>query len=248
MLEKIQGIIIKTRDYGETHKIVTIYSNKIGKFSAIAKGAKKTKSRMAAVTQPFIFGEFLVYINSGLSSIQQGDIIDSFRTIREDIVKTAYTAYISELTEKLHEEKEPDFYIFDQFLHTMRWIEEHDEVDIPIMMYELKLFKKGGFAPTVHHCVNCRSKQLPYYFSIDEGGFLCQKCKHLDDHAMKIPDAVAKLLNIFANVGLEQVGNISVKPENQKMIRKLMDEYYEQYGGFYLKTKRFLEQMNRLML
>ncbi|MYL60323.1 DNA repair protein RecO, partial [Virgibacillus halodenitrificans] len=52
MLEKVDGVILKTQDYGETHKIITIYSRKLGKISTLARGAKKTKSRMAAVTQP----------------------------------------------------------------------------------------------------------------------------------------------------------------------------------------------------
>src|SRR5690625_6512796 len=73
MLEKIEGMIIKTQDYSETHKIVTIYSGKVGKFSALARGAKKPKSKMAAVTQPFIYGAFLIYLNKGLSTIQQGE-------------------------------------------------------------------------------------------------------------------------------------------------------------------------------
>ncbi len=44
MLEKMQGIVIKTQDYGETHKIVTLFSNKLGKIAAIARGAKKPKA------------------------------------------------------------------------------------------------------------------------------------------------------------------------------------------------------------
>ncbi len=39
----MEGIILKTQDFKETHKIVTIFSKRIGKFSAIARGAKKTK-------------------------------------------------------------------------------------------------------------------------------------------------------------------------------------------------------------
>lgn len=105
MLEKIDGIIIKTRDYGETHKLVTILSKNIGKFTALARGAKKPKSRMAAVIQPFIRAQLFVYVNQGLSTIQQGEIVNSFRPIREDIVKTAYAAYMTELTDKLLDEK-----------------------------------------------------------------------------------------------------------------------------------------------
>lgn len=247
MLEKIEGFIIKAVDYGETHKIVTIFSKKYGKISAIARGAKKMKSRMAAVTQPFIHGEFLIYINEkGLSTIQQGDVIDSLRSIREDIIKTAYAAYIGELTDKLMETFNPDYYIYDQFLQTIKWIAENEEMEIAVMMYELKLFEKGGFAPIVDRCVRCGDQNNLISFSISEGGLLCNQCTYNNDDSINFRNSVAKLLHIFSKVGLERIGTVSIKPENQHLLRKILDAYYDQYGGYYLKSRRVLKQLELL--
>lgn len=246
MLEKVDGVIIKSRDYGETHKIVTIFSGKFGKMSALARGAKKPKSRMAAVTQPFIFGQFYIYVNSGLSTIQQGEVIDSFRAIREDIIKTAYSAYIVELTDKLTESRSPDAFIFEELLDTMKWIEKNEDASVPIMMYELKLFKKGGFAPIVHSCSHCGSKEDLNFFSIREAGLLCSRCNHIDPHAFSISPAIAKLLHLFSTVELKRVGTISVKQENIKLLRNMIDAYYDQYGGFFLKSRKVINQLHLL--
>ncbi|MHA6250948.1 DNA repair protein RecO [Oceanobacillus sp. CAU 1775] len=246
MLEKVEGIIIKTIDYGETNKIVTIFSKRFGKFTAMARGAKKPRSRMASVAQPFILGEFFVYMNRGMGTLQQGEIIDSFRNIREDIVKTAYTAYITELTEKLIEEKTPDLELYEQYYLTLKWIDENTESEIPIMMYELKLFTKGGFAPILHQCSNCGDHTELLNFSFGEGGMLCSRCKHIDPDAILLTATQVRLLQMFQNVGLDQVGNISVKEENKQFLRTLIDAYYERFGGFYLKSRRFLKQLDKL--
>ncbi|TQS74572.1 DNA repair protein RecO [Ornithinibacillus gellani] len=246
MLEKIEGFIMKTQDYGESHKIVTIFSKKLGKFSAIARGAKKPKSRMAASTQPFVYGQYLIYVSTGLSSIQQGEILDSFREIREDIFKTAYTAFIMELTDKLVDKQKPDAFLFEQLRQTIDWINEHDQADIPIMMYEMKLFRTGGFAPVVNQCVNCGSTSAPFHFSIVEGGLLCNSCKMKDPDSIPLPSAVPRLLYLFANVSLDQVSSISVKEENIQLIRQLLDAYYDRYGGYFLKTKKVLKQLDVL--
>src|SRR5690625_1146290 len=153
MLTKVEGIILKSKDYGETHKIVTIYTKQYGKLSAICRGANKVKSRLSSVTQPFIKGDFLIYLSKGLSTVRQGEMINSFRHIREDIIKTAYAAYITELTDKLMESKQPDHYLYTQLSHTLTWLNDKEEYSIPIMMYEFKLFNKGGFAPLVDRCV-----------------------------------------------------------------------------------------------
>src|SRR5690625_2654368 len=125
----------------------------------------------------------------------------------------------------------PDYYLYDQFLQKMKWIAENEEKEITVIMYELKLFKKGGFAPIVDQCTNCGSHNNLTSFSIAEGGLLCHQCSSYDEHSIRLPNSVAKLLHIFLHAGLEQIGTISIKPENKKLLRKILDAYYDQYGG-----------------
>ncbi|MBH0229908.1 DNA repair protein RecO [Halobacillus yeomjeoni] len=244
MLEKIEGIVIRTRDYGETHKIVTLLTREKGKIGIMARGAKKPKSRMASITQPFIHGMFLIQIGSGLGSLSQGEMMSSLRSIREDIVKTAYASYLAELTDKLIDEKQPDPFIFEQFLQTLVWMNEDKDPVILSLMYELKLFKKAGFAPVVDQCVNCGNVEGPFSFSIVEGGLLCFRCKHKDPEAFGLSEPLPKLLRLFLHMDARRLGQISMKDTNKKLLRKIMDEYYDRYGGYFLKSKKFLNQLD----
>lgn len=246
MLSRTEGIVLKTQDYGESHKIVTILTERHGKLSAIARGANKTNSRLNAVTQLFTKGDYLIYVSKGLSTVQQGQIIHSFRHITADIVKTAYAAYLIEMTEKLFEEKRPERMLYEELSLTLDWINEHEEYLVPIIMYELKMFKQGGFSPVLHHCVICKGIHFPFFFSIREGGLLCSNCRGQDEYALYLKDNVVKLLSTLQNTSLSRVGNISVKKENIHLLRTILDEYYDQYGGFFLKSKRFLLQLNKL--
>lgn len=244
MLEKVEGIVIRTRDYGETHKIVTIFSREKGKIGVMARGAKKPKSRTASVTQPFIHGMYLIQIGSGLGSMSQGEMISSLRGIREDIVKTAYASYVAELTDKLIEEKQPDPFLYEQFLQTLQWISEGKDPNILTMMYELKLFQKAGFAPVVDQCVHCGSTEGPFSFSMAEGGLLCFRSKHRDPEAYGLPDPLPKLLRVFLHMDVKRLGEISMKEQNKKLLRQIIDEYYDRYGGYFIKSKKFLNQLD----
>ncbi|EIL2440479.1 DNA repair protein RecO, partial [Listeria monocytogenes] len=50
-MEKCEGIVIRQTSYRESDKIVRMYTREFGKIGVVARGAKKTKSRLAAVTQ-----------------------------------------------------------------------------------------------------------------------------------------------------------------------------------------------------
>src|SRR5699024_6289146 len=108
-------------------------------------------------------------------------------------------------------------YLYEQLDQTLQWINTNKDYMIPVIMYELKMFKKGGFAPIVDYCVNCGRQELPYTFSIQEGGMLCPHCKGIDPYTKVLPNSFSKLLTLCLQVELNKVGSISVKDQNKQL-------------------------------
>jgi DNA repair protein RecO (recombination protein O) len=245
MLQKCEGIVIRTTDYGETNKIVTIYTREWGKVGVMARGAKKPNSRLVAITQLFTYGYFLIQKGSGLGNMQQGELISSMRTIREDIILTAYSSYILELTDKCTDEKKPNPYLFELLLQTLTYMNEEYDLDILIHIFEMKMLNAIGLYPTLNQCAVCEQTDGHFSFSIRENGFLCHRCLERDPYHFKLSSASVKLLRIFYYFDLSRLGNISVKEETKKELKKVIDAYYEEYSGLYLKSKKFLNQMDQ---
>lgn len=246
MLQKCEGIVLRTTDYGETNKVVTLFTREWGKIGVMARGAKKTNSRLSAVTQIFTYGYFLIQKGSGLGSLQQGEIIYSMRSIREDIFLTAYASYIVELTDKSIEEKKPNPYHFELLLQTLQFMNEGYDLDILTNIYEMKMLNSLGLYPELNHCTICGSTDGHFSFSIREGGFICHRCLEKDPYAFKISAATSKLLRLFYYFDLSRLGNISVKPETKAELKKVISAYYDEYSGLHLKTKKFLHQIDKM--
>lgn len=246
VLEKLEGIIIRTQDYGETHKIVTIFTKELGKIAVIARGAKKPKSRMSALAQLFIHGQFLIQLGKGLGVLQQGEIIQSHRLIRQDIIQAAYASYLTELTDKLMDDKKPNHYIYQQFSLALKSLSEDKDPLVMTMMYEMKLYKISGIAPIVSHCYHCGSEDSLLGFSIKEAGVICARCKHHDPSYLPLTNMQLRLLRMFSDVDIERVANVSVKEENKKVLQHVLEYYYDHYGGLTIKSKKFLKQLHLL--
>jgi len=247
MLQKCEGIVLRTTDYGETNKIITLLTREWGKYGVMASGAKKQKSRLSAVTQPFTYGYFLVQKGSGMGSLQQGDIITSLRSLKEDIFLTAYASYIVELTDKSIEEKQGNPFLFELLLQSLTYLNEGYDPDIIKNIYEIKMLNVLGLHPGLDHCVSCGSQEGTFAFSIREGGILCHRCIHIDPYHLKISQATVKLLRIFYYIDIKRLGSISVKKETKAELKKVIDSYYEEYSGLFLKTKKFLDQLETMM-
>ena len=246
MLQKCEGIVLRTTDYGETNKIVTLYTREWGKIGVMARGAKKPKSRLSAITQPFTYGFFLLQNGRGLGNMQQGEIITPLRAIKEDIFLTAYASYVVELTDKSTDEKKTNPFIFELLYQTLTYLNEGYDPEILKNIYEMKMLPVLGLYPILNQCAVCGDKEGQFSFSIREGGIICHRCLTKDPYHLKISPATIKLLRIFYFFDLNRLGNISVKAETKAELKKVIDTYYNEYSGLYLKTKKFIEQLDQL--
>ncbi|SDH48043.1 DNA replication and repair protein RecO [Alteribacillus persepolensis] len=243
MLEKAEGIVLRTIAYGENNVILRIYTREAGKISVMARGAKKPKNKLSAAAQPFVYGMFLYYKGSGMSTLSQGDNIDSFRIIRDDIVKTAYASYMSELLDKLTDEKERNPYLFELFLQLLQKMNEDDDPEVLTRIFETKMMQQAGITPELNQCVRCKRKEGTFSFSVKEAGFLCHHCKGIDEYRFDIHQKTVQLLRTFFYMDMKRLGNVALKQSTKTELRQVLQTYYDEYTGIFLKSRRFLEQM-----
>lgn len=246
MLQKCEGIVIRSINYGETNKIVTMYTRERGKLAFMARGAKKPNSRLSSITQPFTHGYFLVQTGSGLGTMQQGEIVSSLRSIREDLMKTAYAAYMAELIDKCTEEKQPDPYLFEFLQQSFHYLDEDYDPEILANIFEMKMLRLLGLHPVLDSCINCGSTEGKFALSIRENGLLCHRCFEVDPYLLPLSQPAIKLLRIFYFFDLNRLGKIDVKPQTKKELRVAISMYFDEYSGLYFKSRKFLEQLDNI--
>lgn len=246
MLQKGEGIVIRCVDYGETNKIVTAFTRDSGKIAFMARGVKKPRSSLASVTQLFTYGHYLYFTGKGMGTLRQGEVLDTFRALREDIYRTAYAAYIAELLDRLTDEKSPKPFLFEWLYQSLHYIDEGVDPEVISFIFEAKMLNVAGIRPQLEKCVNCGKQEGQFVFSVKEGGLLCSRCAAIDPRHLKLSGASLKLMRLFVNMDMKRLGKVSLKPKTKKELKLALTAYYEEYSGLKLKSKRFLDQMERM--
>jgi DNA repair protein RecO (recombination protein O) len=245
MLMKTEGLVLRTNDYGEGNKIVTIFSPDLGKVSIMARGAKKPKSRLSSISQPFTYGNYLFYKGSqtGMGSLSQGEIIESFRDFRQDLTKMAYAAYFAELVDKLVEDGDRNPFVFQLLLTTYHYLDDEKDPEILARLFEIKMLTVGGYRPELNQCVACGNIEGTFGFSVKEGGFLCDQCQHEDPQRIRMQLSSLKVLRLLYKLDVHRLGNISVKPETKEELKKVLWLFMDHHTPLRLKSRSFLEKM-----
>jgi DNA repair protein RecO (recombination protein O) len=156
---RTQGIVLREIRYKDTSKILTIYTKEYGKISVMARGAYKPKSSIMANTQLFSYNEYEMYKGKTFYHLNQGDIIDSFYSIREKMERVYYGYYMLELIDKSLPDEQANeklFLLLKKGLEVLRNLEENFLKFI--IGYELKFISFLGYKPVIEKCVVCQGK------------------------------------------------------------------------------------------
>ena len=164
--------LLHQRSYGETSIIADVFTQKSGKISFIAKGAKKPKSKFFGYIVPF---QKLKITYSGRSELKTLTSIDrDLASNSNTFSKVSYSLlYINELLMKLlpkdakHEEL---FVLYDEFL---KKIKKNNNLEISLRHFELDLLDMLGYGFDYESEIDSNEPieaELSYVF-VSERGF-----------------------------------------------------------------------------
>jgi len=78
MEQILNAITLKTADYGENDKMLTLFSLEKGIVCVGAKGVKRDKARLKFTAEPFCFSEFVITEKSGRKTLKNATCRKSY--------------------------------------------------------------------------------------------------------------------------------------------------------------------------
>lgn len=242
-IQKIEGIIISEANYSESSKILNLYTKDYGVISVISKGCRKLKSKLRAVSSKLTYGYFHVYYKeNGLSNLVEVDVIDSFKNIVGNLNNISYAAFLTELTSQVVKQNN-DKDIYDIYISSLKKINEGFDPLIITSIVEVKYLDYLGVKPSIDGCGICGNSEDIVTISSKSGGYICKNC--YNDEILVSPKTV-KLIRMFYYVDILKISKIDIKNNVMKEITGFIDEYYDDYTGLYLNSKKFLKNLNKI--
>lgn len=238
--EKLQAFVLSTLDYGDSDRIVTLFSLEHGRLKAFARGARKSRKRFGPALEPFARIIAQARVKEGLSSLQQADIVSIYPAIRTGLEGIAHALYACELVEVITPEGHPVPRLYRLLAAYLDRLETETAAEGDRRFFEINLLNILGYRPSLETCSRCDSPLGDAGAWLqDDGEAVCRFCSA---GGRPLTSATLKTLTACLKTGI--FGQISFSPETLQQAGCLLDEALIAHTGRRLKSLEFLQQVS----
>lgn len=249
-IRRDEAIILRTRDYSESDRLITFFSRNHGQLTGIAKGARRSKKRFVHTLEPFSH-VLITYVDrstSGLVRIDASELKDAFTSLRRDIARMGYASLICEIVLEMSPERQANPTIFALLLRYLEQVELGAEPENSSLLFQMRMLSLSGYGPNLQTCTRCGrdlTADENWFFSIHQGGLLC-KNHELSGEIYPLSLGTIMLLRQVQQLPLGKLWRLRFHRQSRDECRFLLIDLVRHHLEKDLKSLKLLYQIGAL--
>ena len=213
MINNTQAFILSYNKY-KSSSIIASFLTKNSIIDAICYRAKKDSKAFGSDFESVSKMQISLYQKKqpNLSILKESSIIKNYNLLEKSIYSSLAVFYIREVL--LYSAKDFDeryFTLMEKILNALEKLEEEkflleenllkNYISILLRAFEMKVLYIAGISPQLDSCILCSTQKADFY-SIVEGGIICENCKINSKDAIKLEKGDIDFMRIIKKTSL----------------------------------------------
>jgi len=239
MLQRTEGIVLKTDLFADADLIVTYITKDCGIVKTFAKSPRKIKSRFGSSLEPLTCSKISFWgkEDSSLPRLVQSDIVHPFHSLRSSLKSFLKVSEIFELTLNFVPERDASNRVYSLLLNTLLSMEADGHAGLIMLFYKLKLLEIVGYLPGLNGCGQCGRKGNIFYIS--HGTVLCNRCSKDHNPSNSLSPAVISLCINLLGWDMNKLGRLKPSEKIVQELTALLDEHVKYITERTSRTRTF---------
>ncbi len=246
MLTETEAVILNSRKFGDTSKILTLFSRDYGRLSVLAKGARQKKSKFRGILEPIniIYLNFYKRPNRDLHLLSSAEIKYPLTKIFNSYYHLSLGLSI---LESLYYTISENMVYDELYLYTLETLIKLDNSDdnpfVILVEFQLKLAHYLGFG--MNFDFSDKELENDYiYFSIVNGNF-AKYDRNYESQLFRINHQLYRKINMVGKENSELSG-LNFSDSEKSILLELFSRYFSYHleKKYYLKSQKLLINNN----
>lgn len=198
-IEKTTALVLRSVDFSETSKVLTLFSRDFGKLRVLAKGGRRLKSNFEVALDLLSVCSICVLRKSsgGLDLLTEAVLNERFDAFRSNLSALYAGYYVAELVDSFTETDDAHPVLYENTIQTLRQLAEGKDRKRTLIGFQLQLLREVGYAPSLETCVGCGTTvrlSARTKYSIAAGGLVCDDCGRTMGNLIAIQGASVQIM------------------------------------------------------
>ncbi len=213
---KTEGIILKRKDFSEADRILTVFTQKLGKISVLAKGVRRITSKRSGNVE--LLNRSLIYLHQAKSFLilTEASSLDTFQKIKSDLTLSTYAYHIIELVDKLTAENQENRILYEYLVEVLKRLEQKPR-QIFIRAFEVKILVNLGF-------ISFKNPEVELQFHLRGGN-------------------IEELMKKLEMGSWDEIEKMEIKEKEALELERVLRYHLEKVVEGSLKSRRFLKKI-----
>lgn len=239
-------VVLRHRPYREHDALVTCLGERLGKFSAVARGAHAPKSRLTAGVQAMALSQMVMYQGrSSLWTVTQSELERLYPRVRADLERTARAAMLVDVVDELCSEHDAAPQSFRILTASLLALDDGRPPTAVFLTGLWMLVREAGLMPDMMHCHGCGTALEGRAYWRSGEGPVCGQCRHGDDRELQ--GGALALLQKWSALGLDRVGLVTGSGAILAGLEQEAREHFLHHVGRLPRAFRFWDQVGPVM-
>ena len=237
----VTGMILAVQTIKDYDKRLVLLTKERGRISVFANGAKRPNSPLSGVSEPFLFGEFILREGQNSYSLKSANIKKYYEDLKKDLEKVYYGYYFCEFASWLTRENNDEAAILLLLYMTMSALEKGAVPATLIRcIYEIKILALAGYAMESFQCIRCGRKEQLAYFNSSAGGVLCEDCGSKESSLM-LGESTLYTIQYIISSPLQKLYSFLVKDSVLRQLQRISTDFRNAYVDYSFKSLDFID-------
>lgn len=251
---KTRAIVLRTLRMSETSSLVTLYAREYGKLKAMARGARKPKSRFGAALGLMTEVQAVYYVKEtrDLQTLSECTLLKPAPDVAQSLERFSFGSAACELVDRLTIEGESNPRLYQCLAGVLRGLAEvaPEQVESLFWYFQLRAAAALGYRPELRHCTTCQ-RELggpASWFSAALGGSLCTTCG--PQNGVRLAPRSLRFLAGLQGLRTYSRETLPQAPAQRGEIRMILRGFLEYHAGEHsrLKSLDFLDGLNKAVV
>jgi DNA repair protein RecO (recombination protein O) len=242
-LYKVEGVVLRRRNLGETDRLVTLLTRERGKVVVVARGARRPRSRLGGRLEPAARVRALVAEGRTLDTVSQVEVLEANATLRTDLHRLGIASILLEMTDRALADRQPHPEVY-RLLRVALSMVRHGRAEFVWPWFAARLLVLLGHRPALVHCQGCGHRvRGAALWSRRLGGCLHTTCRVHDPAAMAISAPARALLVFLLDANPGALRRIAPAPRDLAVACEVLREHAESCWETKLRAPGVVERV-----